>query len=113
MLAIISPAKTLDFETPSPEFAFSQPNLTAYSQQLIEICQKFSPAELASLMSISDKLASLNVARFAQWQLEHNLQNSKAALFAFKGDVYTGLAAETLTPEQVQYAQIHLRMLSG
>lgn len=113
MLAIISPAKTLDFETPSPEFAFSQPNLTTYSQQLIEICQKFSPAELASLMSISDKLASLNVARFAQWQLEHNLQNSKAALFAFKGDVYTGLAAGTLTPEQVQYAQIHLRMLSG
>ena len=113
MLAIISPAKTLDFETPSPEFAFSQPNLTAYSQLLIEICQKFSPAELASLMSISDKLASLNVARFAQWQLEHNLQNSKAALFAFKGDVYTGLAAETLTPEQVQYAQVHLRMLSG
>ena len=113
MLAIISPAKTLDFETPSPEFAFSQPNLTAYSQQLIEICQKFSPAELASLMSISDKLASLNVARFAQWQLEHNLQNSKAALFAFKGDVYTGLAAETLTPDQVQYAQVHLRMLSG
>ena len=113
MLAIISPAKTLDFETPSPEFAFSQPNLTAYSQLLIEICQKFSPAELASLMSISDKLASLNVARFARWQLEHNLQNSKAALFAFKGDVYTGLAAETLTPEQVQYAQIHLRMLSG
>lgn len=113
MLAIISPAKTLDFETPAPQFAFSQPNLTAYSQELIEICQQFSPAELGSLMSISDKLASLNVARFAEWQLEHNEENAKAALFAFKGDVYTGLEAETLNREQVEYAQKHLRMLSG
>lgn len=64
-------------------------------------------------MSISDKLAALNVARFAEWQLEHNQQNSKAAIFAFKGDVYTGLDAETLTKEQVEYAQQHLRMLSG
>ncbi|VEI45763.1 Protein of uncharacterised function (DUF328) [Actinobacillus equuli] len=64
-------------------------------------------------MSISDKLASLNVARFAEWQLEHNEQNAKAALFAFKGDVYTGLEAETLTQAQVEYAQTHLRILSG
>ena len=113
MLAIISPAKTLDFETPVPQFAFSQPNLTAYSQELIEICQQFSPAELGSLMSISDKLASLNVARFAEWQLDHNETNAKAALFAFKGDVYTGLEVETLSREQVEYAQKHLRMLSG
>ncbi len=113
MLAIISPAKTLDFETSSPNFANSQPNLTACSQELINLCKQFSPAELASLMSISDKLASLNVARFAEWQLEHNTQNSKLALFAFKGDVYTGLDAETLTAEQVEYAQKHLRMLSG
>ncbi|MBF0785447.1 peroxide stress protein YaaA [Muribacter muris] len=113
MLAIISPAKTLGFETKIEGFAFSQPQLTAYSQQLIEICQQFSPAELASLMSISDKLASLNVARFAEWQLEHHLDNAKPALFAFKGDVYTGLAAETLSIEQVEYAQRHLRMLSG
>ena len=115
MLAIISPAKTLDFETPAPHFplANSQPQLTAYSQQLIDICKQFSPADLGSLMSISDKLASLNVARFAEWQLEHHEQNAKAALFAFKGDVYTGLDAETLTQAQVAYAQTHLRMLSG
>ena len=69
MLAIISPAKTLDFETPVPQFAFSQPNLTDYSQELIEICQQFSPAELGLLMSISDKLASLNVASFSEWQI--------------------------------------------
>lgn len=113
MLAIISPAKTLDFETNIDGFAFSQPELTAYSQQLIDICKQFSPAELGSLMSISDKLASLNVARFAQWQVEHNEQNAKPALFAFKGDVYTGLDAESLSHTQVEYAQQHLRMLSG
>ncbi|MCK3657038.1 hypothetical protein A4G19_15355 [Pasteurellaceae bacterium Macca] len=113
MLAIISPAKTLDFKTPVTGFAFSQPNLTAYSQQLIEICRQLSPAEIGSLMSISDKLASLNAVRFTQWQLTHNAENAKAALFAFKGDVYTGLDAESLTPEQVAYAQVHLRILSG
>lgn len=115
MLAIISPAKTLDFENPSSDLdlANTQPKLTAYSQELIDICKQFSPAELASLMSISDKLASLNVARFAEWELTHHEQNSKQALFAFKGDVYTGLEAETLSKEQVEYAQSHLRMLSG
>ncbi|QGM80801.1 peroxide stress protein YaaA [Otariodibacter oris] len=113
MLAIISPAKTLDYKTQIEGFAFSQPELTAYSQKLINICKQMTPAEVSSLMSISDKLASLNVARFAQWQLEHNEQNAKAALFAFKGDVYTGLDAESLTHEQVEYAQSHLRMLSG
>lgn len=113
MLAIISPAKTLDFETKIDGFAFSQPNLTAYSQQLIDVCKPLSPAAVGSLMSISDKLAALNVARFAEWQLEHNEQNAKAAIFAFKGDVYTGLDAESLTAEQIHYAQTHLRMLSG
>lgn len=113
MLAIISPAKTLDFETKIEGFTFSQPNLTACSQELIDICKQLSPAEVGSLMSISDKLSALNVARFAEWQPEHNEQNAKAALFAFKGDVYTGLEAETLSKAQVEYAQQHLRMLSG
>lgn len=113
MLAIISPAKTLDFETKIDGFAFSQPNLTAYSQQLIDICKTLSAAEVGSLMSISDKLAALNVARFAEWSMSHNEENAKAAIFAFKGDVYTGLDAESLTSEQIHYAQTHLRMLSG
>lgn len=113
MLAIISPAKTLDFDKKIEGFQFTQPNLTEYSQQLIEICRTLSPADVGSLMSISDKLASLNVARFAEWQIEHNDINAKAAIFAFKGDVYTGLDAESLTKEQILYAQTHLRMLSG
>ncbi|KGQ30518.1 hypothetical protein P375_09475 [Gallibacterium genomosp. 2] len=113
MLAIISPAKTLDFSTPSPISSYTQPDLTQYSQQLIEICRRLTPAEIASLMKISDKLAGLNAARFAEWVLQHHTENSKAAIYAFKGDVYTGLEAETLSAEDIQFAQSHLRMLSG
>lgn len=64
-------------------------------------------------MSISDKLAGLNVARFAEWTKSHNEKNSRAAIWAFKGDVYTGLDADSLSDEDVQFAQHHLRMLSG
>ncbi|ARU64566.1 peroxide stress protein YaaA [Histophilus somni] len=113
MLAIISPAKTLDWESAVPNFAFSQPHLTAYSEKLIKICRQLSPAQISSLMSISDKLAGLNAARFEQWQIEHNEQNSRAAIYAFKGDVYTGLEVETLSRDDIQFAQQHLRVLSG
>ncbi|HDR1038709.1 TPA: peroxide stress protein YaaA [Pasteurella multocida] len=113
MLAIISPAKTLDFESAVPKFEFSQPQLTEYSVQLIDICCQLSPAEIGSLMSISDKLAGLNFARFAEWQKAHTEQNSRAAIYAFKGDVYTGLDVESLSQQDVLFAQQHLRMLSG
>ncbi|WP_040975506.1 peroxide stress protein YaaA [Necropsobacter massiliensis] len=113
MLAIISPAKTLDFKSAVPKFEFSQPHLTDYSTQLIAICRRLSPAQLASLMSISDKLAGLNAARFAEWQPLHDEQNARAAIYAFKGDVYTGLDVDSLTREEVLFAQRHLRILSG
>lgn len=113
MLAIISPAKTLDFESAVQNLPVSQPHFTDYSEQLIDICRMLSPQALSSLMSISDKLAGLNMARFAKWTKEHNTQNARAALFAFKGDVYTGLDAETLSKEDITFAQSHLRMLSG
>lgn len=113
MLAIISPAKTLDFTTPTPIHDFTQPSLTEYSQQLITICRQLAPADIASLMKISDKLAGLNAARFAEWQVEHNDTNSRAAIYAFKGDVYTGLEAESLSVQEIEFAQTHLRMLSG
>ncbi|MCW9733362.1 peroxide stress protein YaaA [Avibacterium sp. 20-15] len=113
MLAIISPAKTLDFESAVEKFDVSQPDLTQYSEQLIDICRQLAPNEVASLMSISDKLAALNVARFAQWDKVHHEQNSRPAIFAFKGDVYTGLDAEHLSREDILFAQQHLRMLSG
>lgn len=113
MLAIISPAKTLDFESAVKNFPVSQPHFTDYSEQLIEVCRKLSPQDLSSLMSINDKLAGLNVARFAEWTKIHNENNSRAALFAFKGDVYTGLDADSLSEDDVAFAQSHLRMLSG
>lgn len=113
MLAIISPAKTLDYDSDIPKLAYTQPHLTDYSEQLIQICRQFSPNELASLMSISDKLAGLNVARYAQWQKAHNEQNARAAIYAFKGEVYAGLDAYSLTAEDIQFAQTHLAMLSG
>ncbi|MFC0309267.1 peroxide stress protein YaaA [Gallibacterium trehalosifermentans] len=113
MLAVISPAKTLDFTSPSPITTVTQPNLTKYSQQLMEICRQLSPVDIASLMKISDKLAGLNAARFAEWQVAHNQNNSKAAIYAFKGDVYTGLDAESLSAAEIDFAQTHLRMLSG
>ena len=113
MLAIISPAKTLDFESAVKNFPVSQPHFTDYSEQLIEVCRKLSPQDLSSLMSISDKLAGLNAARFAEWTKIHNEKNSRAALFAFKGDVYTGLDADSLSEDDVLFAQSHLRMLSG
>ena len=113
MLAIISPAKTLDFESTVRNLPVSQPRLTDYSEQLIEICRKLSPQDIASLMSISDKLAGLNAARFAEWTKSHNEKNARAAIFAFKGDVYTGLDVNSLSDEDISFAQTHLRMLSG
>lgn len=113
MLMVISPAKTLDFETPSPVGEFSQPQYLEYSETLIEECRKLSPAQIASLMSISDKLAGLNAARFAEWHRPFTTENAKQAALAFKGDVYTGLDAESLAPQGFTFAQRHLRILSG
>ncbi|MDG6895812.1 peroxide stress protein YaaA [Volucribacter amazonae] len=113
MLAIISPAKTLDYQSAVPNLHFSQPRFIPQSEQLIQICRQLSPADIASLMHISDKLAGLNAARFAEWQPEHHAQNARPAIYAFKGDVYTGLDVESLSLDDVNFAQQHLRMLSG
>ncbi|WKX26023.1 peroxide stress protein YaaA [Tatumella ptyseos] len=113
MLMLISPAKTLDFESPVPVSDYTQPALLDHSQQLIDIAKKLSPAEIASLMKISDKLSHLNADRFNQWSTPFSPENARQALFAFKGDVYTGLQADQLSPEAIQFAQQHLRMLSG
>lgn len=113
MLALISPAKTLDYETALPTDQFTQARLLDHSAQLIEVAEKLSATEIASLMSVSEKIATLNVDRFRDWQPDFDLSNARQALFAFKGDVYTGLDAYTLNDAQIQYAQNHLRMLSG
>lgn len=113
MLALISPAKTLDYETALPTEKFTQPRLLDHSQKLIEVASKLSASEIASLMSVSEKIATLNADRFRDWQPEFNFANARQAIFAFKGDVYTGLDAYQLEQQDIDYAQKHLRMLSG
>ncbi|MCT8264416.1 peroxide stress protein YaaA [Proteus terrae] len=113
MLITISPAKTLDFESPLATTHFTQPELLKYSQQLIEECRKLSSSDIASLMKISDKLAGLNAARFGEWQPNFTPENARQAILAFKGDVYTGMQAELFSKDDFQFAQQHLRMLSG
>lgn len=113
MLIVVSPAKTLDYDSPLATEMFTQPELTDHSAELIEVCRELTPAQIASLMKVSDKIAGLNAARFAEWQPEFTTDNARQAILAFKGDVYTGLAAETMDDAQFTYAQQHLRMLSG
>ncbi|MFV0574342.1 MAG: peroxide stress protein YaaA [Vibrio sp.] len=113
MLILVSPAKTLDYESPLPTQKHTLPTLTKHSEELIKVCRKLSPSDISSLMKVSDKIAGLNVARFEQWSSEFSFDNARQAIFAFKGDVYTGLEAESLTEDELDYAQSHLRMLSG
>ncbi|HIF9446171.1 TPA: peroxide stress protein YaaA [Photobacterium damselae] len=113
MLIVVSPAKTLDYDSPLVTEQYTLPELTEHSQQLIEVCRELTPMDIARLMKVSDKIAGLNAARFAEWVPTFTPENARPAMFAFKGDVYTGLAAETMTDEQIAYAQQHFRMLSG
>lgn len=113
MLMVISPAKTLDFESPLATRQFTQPALLDESQRLIEIARRLTPAQIGSLMSISDKLALLNAERFNDWHPPFTPDNARQAILAFKGDVYTGLAAESLDKADFDFAQRHLRILSG
>ncbi|KFZ30444.1 hypothetical protein IDSA_10305 [Pseudidiomarina salinarum] len=113
MLVVLSPAKNLDFESDLRTKEYSQPRLLDHAEQLVERCRDLSPQQLGSLMKISDKLAGLNAARFAEWQRPFTPDNARPAIYAFDGDVYAGLAAEKLSDEAIAYAQEHLRILSG
>lgn len=116
MLVVVSPAKNLDFASSLPAIAASentQPALLSEVKELVEVCQKLSPADLSSLMKISDKLAILNAERFSSFEFPFTNDNARAAMYAFNGDVYTGLDAKTLSDEDVNYAQEHLCILSG
>ena len=113
MLSVISPAKKLDFETPATTARHTQPDFLEQSQELIEILRDYSPQRLSELMGISDKLAALNAARYAEWHTPFTAQNAKPAIQAFQGDVYVGLEADTFTDDENAFAQQHLRILSG
>lgn len=113
MLAVISPAKKLDFETPAHAIDAGQCQLLEQAERLIKRCQELTPSDIASLMKLSDKLAGLNAARFGQWQTPFTKDNAKQAIFAFQGDVYVGLGAQELSDDDLNFAQDHLRILSG
>lgn len=113
MLTIISPAKTLDYQSPLITSDYSKPQFMPETQQLVEVCKKLSANELAKLMSISPKLAEVNYQRFQDWHANFTPNNARQAILAFKGDVYEGLHVEDFTDKDLSFAQSHLRILSG
>ena len=113
MLIVLSPAKALDYETPATIATHTKPQFTAEAAELIAVLKARSPAQVAELMDLSDKLAQLNVARYAAWSPRFTKNNSKQAVLAFNGDVYEGLDAPSLSAEDLDWAQAHLVILSG
>ena len=113
MLSVISPAKTLDFETAPLTRRASQPRLLERSAELIADARAMSPDDIRELMGVSDNIAQLNHRRFMNWATPFSPDNAKQALFAFRGDVYTGLDADSLDTAGLGFAQQHLRILSG
>lgn len=113
MLMVISPAKTLDFESKLATSEHSQPSFLKQSRQLVKELRSLSPDDLSSLMKLSPALAELNHRRFMNWKTPFTPDNARPAALAFKGDVYQGLAAETFGKRDFAFAQKHLRILSG
>ena len=113
MLTVISPAKSLDFETPSTLRRGTQPALLDAAETLVEDARRLDPQQIRELMGISESLAELNHQRFMDWHRPFDRSNAKQALLAFRGDVYVGLDADTLDRDGLDYAQKHLRILSG
>lgn len=114
MLIVVSPAKSLDYESPLATTKYTQPGMLERSAELIAIMRTKSAAEVGTLMSISPSLAQLNVERYADWEPKFTKQNSRQALLAFNGDVYDGMAAKTtFSDDDFAYAQKTLRILSG
>lgn len=113
MLVVISPAKSLDYESPLPTKKNSQPSMLADSAELIAGLRKLAPQDIASLMGVSEKIALENFDRFKAWKMPFTKSNARPAVFAFKGDVYLGMDAYKLKTDDFTFAQEHLRILSG
>ena len=112
MMVLLSPAKSLNFE-PQEFDHYSEPRLLNKSKKLLKVLKKKKVLELKNLMGISDQLAQLNANRFQSFEFPFTTNNAKPAVFAFKGDVYQGLAVESFKEQSLTYAQEHLRILSG
>ena len=113
MLMVISPSKTLDYESHATNANYSLPDNLGKSAELVGVVRQKSFRDLMELMQVSQKIAKFSVERFDQWRLPFTSENAKQAVLAFKGDVYTGLDAPSLSEDKLEYAQIHLRILSG
>ncbi len=113
MLFLLSPAKSLDYDTPAGDVPHTLPQFVPASAELIGVLKKKSPQDISELMDLSDKLAALNVARYEAWSPKFTARNSKQAILAFDGDVYDGLSARTLKPADLEWAQDHVAILSG
>ncbi|MGB0846687.1 MAG: peroxide stress protein YaaA [Thiolinea sp.] len=113
MLILISPAKKLDYDAEPVTDSYSQPQFLDQSRLLVDQLKALGPHELGSLMHLSDKLAALNFERYAEWQQPFSPDNAKQALLAFRGDVYAGMDADSMDAATLDYAQEHLRILSG
>lgn len=113
MLTVISPAKTLDFDSPPGTRKATQPLFLERAAELVADARGLSPDDIQALMGVSANIANLNHQRFMDWHMPFSLKNAKQSLLAFKGDVYVGLEAETLSTAQLTFAQQHLRILSG
>lgn len=112
MLVVLSPAKKLSIDGEKPT-DFTLPEYTKEAQQLINVLKKYNPKKLKELMEISPTLAELNNERYNDWQAKHQLKDSKQAMFTFTGEVYSGLNATSFSKKEIDYAQNHLRILSG
>lgn len=114
MIFLLSPAKSLDYETPVPvDLPSTSPLFMRHAGELIEVLKTQSPLDIAQLMDLSDKLSTLNVARYQAWKPRLNNKNAKQAMLAFDGDVYDGLSAKTLSLTDLLWAQDHVCALSG
>ncbi len=113
MLMVISPAKKLDFETRPVTVKYTQPELLEHSRILVDILKQKSIEDLIKLLNISYGLAETNLQRYQQWNPPFSLDNAKQAILAFNGDVYEGLDAKTFSEGDFEFAQNHLRILSG
>jgi len=113
MITILSPAKSVNFDGPAPTEMHTTPDLLNHSKQLITQLKRYKKPELMALMSISEKLADLNLERFKTFRTPFDLENAKQALFAFTGDVYRHMRMNTYDEEKLMFAQDHLRILSG
>jgi hypothetical protein len=111
MLIVLSPAKSLDLDTPPTTDRHTTPQFIDRAAELIRVLKAYSPAQIGALMSISDPLAVLNVTRYASWHPDHG--DARQAVMSFDGDVYTGLDARSLKPKALAYVQDHVRILSG